>query len=107
MITKVLGGSLATAYVLHAVLSMYIVFKVNDTVKITYRKRNIRTHFYSALIKEGKCYGAVFYNEDKGTPEIITGGALVMATGGMNSLFGKTTGSRLNDGYAARQPHAP
>lgn len=43
VITKVLGGALATAYVLHAVLSMYIVFKVNDTVKITYRKRNIRT----------------------------------------------------------------
>lgn len=60
-----------------------------------------RTHFYSALIRDGKCYGAVVYNEDKGAPEIITAGALVMATGGMNSLFGKTTGSRLNDGYAA------
>lgn len=43
VITKVLGGAVATAYVLHAVLSMFIIFKVNDTVKITYRKRNIRT----------------------------------------------------------------
>ena len=56
--------------------------------------------FYKALIKDGKCYGAVFFNEARMDLEIVYADDLVMATGGQNALFGKTTGSTLCDGYA-------
>jgi succinate dehydrogenase / fumarate reductase flavoprotein subunit len=63
-------------------------------------KRILWMDFYKALIKDGKCYGAIFYNESKADLEIIPADYLVIATGGQNALFGKTTGSTLCDGYA-------
>jgi len=63
-------------------------------------QRRLWTDFYKALIKDGKCYGAVFFNEARMDLEIIYADYLVMATGGQNALFGKTTGSTLCDGYA-------
>ena len=64
-------------------------------------KRRLWIDFYSALIRDGVCYGALFYNEATGAPEIITADSVVIATGGQNALFGKTTGSKSCDGYAA------
>lgn len=64
-------------------------------------KRRLWMDFYSALIKDGVCYGAVFYNEATAAPEAITADCVVIATGGQNSLFGKTTGSTQCDGYTA------
>ena len=64
-------------------------------------KSVIRCDFYSALIKDGKCYGAIVYNEKTGKMEQIRADALVVATGGQNALFGMTTGSQLCDGYTA------
>ena len=64
-------------------------------------KQRLWTDFYSALIRNGVCYGAVFYNEATGTPEAITADCVVIATGGQNALFGKTTGSTQCDGYTA------
>ena len=63
--------------------------------------RRLWTDFYCALIRDGVCYGALFYNEATGAPEIITADSVVIATGGQNALFGKTTGSKSCDGYAA------
>lgn len=63
-------------------------------------ERKLGLWFHSGLIKDGKCFGALFYNERKRTLETIYGDAVVMATGGQNQLFGKTTGSTLCDGYA-------
>lgn len=57
--------------------------------------------FHSALIKDGQCFGAVLFDSRSGTPKAEYADALVMATGGMNALFGKTTGSSQCDGYAA------
>lgn len=57
--------------------------------------------FYEALIADGVCYGAMFYNEATADLEIIAADSVVIATGGQNALFGKTTGSSLCDGYAA------
>ncbi len=57
--------------------------------------------FHSALIRDGVCYGAVVFDESKRTLETIYGDALIIATGGQNALFGKTTGSTQCDGYAA------
>lgn len=64
-------------------------------------ERRIRTDFHSALIESGICYGALLYDEERDVlyPEYAS--ALVLATGGQNALFGKTTGSTICDGYAA------
>jgi len=57
--------------------------------------------FYQGLIRDGRSYGAVFFNEGTRDLEEIRAGFTIIATGGMNSLFGKTTGSTLCDGYTA------
>ena len=49
--------------------------------------RRNRTQFISALIKDGRCYGAVVFDEASGSPEVITADAVVMATGGQNCLL--------------------
>ena len=64
-------------------------------------KRLLGRQFHSALIKDGKCYGAVFYNEKTCKMESVYADAVVIATGGQNLLFGKTTGSTQCDGYVA------
>ena len=63
--------------------------------------RRLRCSFHSALIKDGVCYGAVIFNENTVQLEAVYADFLIMATGGQNALFGKTTGSNLCDGYAA------
>ena len=62
-------------------------------------KRLLGRHFYSALIKDNKCYGALLYNEKERKIETVYADAVVIATGGQNVLFGKTTGSMQCDGY--------
>ena len=62
--------------------------------------RCLRLHFHSALIKDGICYGTLLYDERERTLVPFYADALVMATGGQNCLFGKTTGSSRCDGYA-------
>ena len=64
-------------------------------------KRRLWADFYGALIKDGTCCGAVLYNEATRQPEAITADSVVIATGGQNALFGKTTGSTQCDGYVA------
>lgn len=57
--------------------------------------------FHSALIENGKCYGAVLYDEKNRSLHTVYADATVVASGGQNVLFGKTTGSTLCDGYVA------
>ena len=64
-------------------------------------ERKLRLDFHSALIKDGECFGALLYDEKKRLLVPFYADALVMATGGQNALFGKTTGTCLCDGYAA------
>lgn len=64
-------------------------------------KRLLGRHFHSALIEDGKCYGAILYNEKELKIERVFADAVVVATGGQNLLFGKTTGSTICDGYVA------
>ena len=45
----------------------------------------------AGLIKDGICYGAMLYNEATRAIEAVTADALVIATGGQNAIFGKTT----------------
>lgn len=58
-------------------------------------------YFHSCLIDNGICYGAIFYNDITREIEVEYSDAVVVATGGQNALFGKTTGSTLCDGYVA------
>ncbi len=64
-------------------------------------ERRLWNDFHSGLIKDGKCYGALLFNEAFASLEAVYADAVVMATGGQNALFGKTTGSTQCDGYAA------
>lgn len=57
--------------------------------------------FHSALISDGVCCGALFYDEIHRSLIPLYADDVVIATGGQNRLFGKTTGSTLCDGYAA------
>ncbi|WP_209010525.1 FAD-dependent oxidoreductase [Clostridium aminobutyricum] len=61
-------------------------------------KENSR--FLSAVIEQGKCLGGIFENTITGQIFAITGDALILATGGMNGVFGNTTGSVLSEGSA-------
>ncbi len=64
-------------------------------------QRRLWSCFHSALIKDGVCYGAVLFDEAKGQLDAVYADAMVIATGGQNGLFGKTTGSTQCDGYTA------
>lgn len=64
-------------------------------------KRRLWSCFHSALIKDGKCFGALLFDESTRAFEAVYADAVVMATGGQNSVFGKTTGSTQCDGYSA------
>lgn len=65
--------------------------------------RRLGLQFHSALLDDGVCAGALFYDETQKRLEALYADAVVFATGGQNHLFGKTTGSALCDGYAAGQ----
>lgn len=71
-------------------------FEANGTLT-----RLLGRRFHSALIQDGVCYGALLYNELTRKTETVFADALVVATGGQNLLFGKTTGSTQCDGYVA------
>ena len=64
-------------------------------------QRQLWSCFHSALIRDGVCYGALLFSEATRRLEPVYADALIMATGGQNALFGKTTGSTQCDGYAA------
>ena len=63
--------------------------------------RLLGRRFHSALIKDNKCYGVLLYNEKRCKMETVYADAVVVASGGQNLLFGKTTGSTQCDGYVA------
>ena len=63
--------------------------------------RSLRKRFHSALIEDGVCHGALIFNENSRTLEPVFADAVIMAVGGQNAMFGKTTGSSQCDGYAA------
>ena len=57
-------------------------------------------YFHSALIADGRCFGILAYNSKDDSLIPLYADAVVMATGGQNQLFGKTTGTTSCDGYA-------
>ena len=63
--------------------------------------RRLWSCFHSALIREGVCHGVILFDESRGGLDAVCADAVVIATGGQNALFGKTTGSTQCDGYTA------
>ena len=63
--------------------------------------RRLRSCFHSALLIDGVCHGALLFDETTWRLEPVYADAVVIATGGQNALFGKTTGSTQCDGYTA------
>ena len=63
--------------------------------------RRLGCTFHSALIEDSACFGALLSDSRAGALEAVYADAVVVASGGQNALFGKTTGSSLCDGYAA------
>jgi len=60
--------------------------------------RYVGWRLLSLVIDNNRCHGAICINED--TFEIKAfEGQVILASGGFNKLFGKTSGSVLNDGY--------
>lgn len=64
-------------------------------------ERRLGYDFHSGLIADNRCWGAVFYSERECRLIPVYADETVMAVGGQNRLFGKTTGSMLCDGYSA------
>ena len=63
--------------------------------------RHVGWRFASLIFTDKReCAGVVCVNENTGEVKSFIGDAVIMATGGLNSLFGKTVGSTQNDGYA-------
>lgn len=65
--------------------------------------RSSFTYFLELLIEDGLCCGAVLWDKRTGHVYAQPADAVILATGGQNRLFGKTTGSILCDGTAAAQ----
>ncbi len=62
--------------------------------------RFIGWRFLSLIIKDGKCLGVICINETTSEIREFLSDSVIIATGGLNKLFGKTSGSIHNDGVA-------
>ena len=64
-------------------------------------ERHVGWRFVSLMLTQNhECAGVVCVSENTGEVKSFVGDAVIMASGGLNSLFGKTVGSTQNDGYA-------
>ncbi len=90
------SGALTGKHMVSAMVMKCRQFEASGLIE-----RLLWTDFHSCLIKDGKAYGALIFNE--ATRELVPmyADAVIMATGGQNAMFGKTTGSTTCDGYAA------
>ena len=64
-------------------------------------RRRLWNCFHSALIRDAQCYGALLFDESTRKLQAVYADAVVIAAGGQNGVFGKTTGSTQCDGYVA------
>ena len=76
-----------------------LINKVREYENLGLIEYRIGRYFYSALIDDETCFGAVLYNDIDRVMELEKADFVVIAAGGQNALFGKTTGSVLCDGY--------
>ena len=62
--------------------------------------RLVGWRFLSLMLDEGKCCGVICINENTSEIRAFASDSVIIATGGLNKLFGKTSGSVQNDGVA-------
>ena len=63
-------------------------------------KRYVGWRFLSLILDDDKvCRGVIMINENTGEMKKFSGDAVVIASGGMNKVFGKISGSLHNDGF--------
>ncbi len=60
--------------------------------------RFIGWRFLSLALNEGKCCGVICINENTSEIKEFSSDSVIIASGGLNKLFGKTSGSVQNDG---------
>jgi succinate dehydrogenase / fumarate reductase flavoprotein subunit len=60
--------------------------------------RFIGWRFLSLMLNDGKCCGVICINEDTSEIREFASDSVIIASGGLNKLFGKTSGSIQNDG---------
>ena len=60
--------------------------------------RFVGWRFLSLILNDGRCCGAVCINENTSEIKEFKSDSVIIATGGLNKLFGKTSGSVQNDG---------
>ena len=63
-------------------------------------KRHVGWRFLSLILENDECHGVVCINEDTSEIKEFNADAVIIATGGLNNIFGKTSGSVQNDGVA-------
>lgn len=61
-------------------------------------KRFVGWRFLSLILKNNQCFGVICIHEDTSEIKAFTGN-VILASGGLNKLFGRTSGSILNDAY--------
>lgn len=61
-------------------------------------KRFVGWRFLSLILKNNQCFGVICIHEDTSEIRAFTGN-VILASGGLNKLFGRTSGSILNDAY--------
>ena len=62
--------------------------------------RFVGWRFLSLILDEGRCHGVTCISEKTSQIKQFTSDSVIMATGGLNKLFGRTSGSIHNDGVA-------
>lgn len=60
--------------------------------------RMIGWRFLSLILNKGKCGGVICINENTSEIRQFTSDSVIIASGGFNKIFGKTSGSTQNDG---------
>jgi len=91
----VFGGTSTGKQIVTALIRKCLQYEVKGFIE-----RKFNRYFYSALIENNVCYGALFLNSLTNELEEIEADNVIFATGGQNKIYGKTTGSELSDGYA-------
>ena len=66
-------------------------------------KRHVGWRFLSLIIDDGKCHGTICINENTDELKAFKADAVIIASGGLNKLFGRTSGSIQNDGFATAE----
>lgn len=90
------AGARTGKQIVTALVNKLREYEINGSVK-----RYVGWRFLSLIISDGECLGLNIINENTGEVKQILSGSVIVASGGLNKLFGRTSGSVHNDGYVS------